>query len=39
MKRITVVGTGFGGLTAVSTLRKLDLSAEITVIGKRPEFF
>jgi sulfide:quinone oxidoreductase len=39
MKRITVVGTGFGGLTAVSTLRKLEPSAEITVIGKQPEFF
>ena len=39
MKRITVVGTGFGGLTAVRTLRKLEPSAEITVIGKQPEFF
>ena len=39
MKRFTVVGTGFGGLTAVSTLRKLEPSAEITVIGKKPEFF
>jgi sulfide:quinone oxidoreductase len=39
MKRITVVGTGFGGLTAVSTLRKLEPAAEITVIGKKPEFF
>ena len=39
MKRITVVGTGFGGLTAVSILRKLEPSAEITVIGKQPEFF
>jgi hypothetical protein len=27
MKRFTVVGTGFGGLTAVSTLRKLEPSA------------
>ena len=39
MKRITVVGTGFGGLTAVRTLRKLEPSAEITVIGKQPDFF
>ena len=39
MKRITVVGTGFGGLTAVRTLRKLEPSAEITVIGRKPEFF
>jgi sulfide:quinone oxidoreductase len=39
MKRITVVGTGFGGLTAVNTLRRLDPKAEITVIGRQPEFF
>jgi len=39
MKRFTVVGTGFGGLTAISTLRKLEPSAEITVIGRQPEFF
>ena len=39
MKRITVVGTGFGGLTAVRTLRKLDPDAEITVIGRQPHFF
>lgn len=39
MKRITVVGTGFGGLTAVRTLRRLEPSADITVIGKQPEFF
>ena len=39
MKRFTVVGTGFGGLTAVRTLRKLEPSAEITVIGRQPEFF
>jgi sulfide:quinone oxidoreductase len=39
MKRITVVGTGFGGLTAVSTLRKLEPSAVITVIGRQPAFF
>ncbi|MEZ5541330.1 MAG: FAD-dependent oxidoreductase [Pseudomonadota bacterium] len=39
MKRITVVGTGFGGLTAVRTLRRLMPAAELTVIGKRAEFF
>jgi sulfide:quinone oxidoreductase len=39
MKRITVVGTGFGGLTAVRTLRKLEPAAEITVIGRKPELF
>lgn len=39
MKRITIVGTGFGGLTAVRTLRSLDPNCEITVIGKSAEFF
>jgi sulfide:quinone oxidoreductase len=39
MKRITVVGSGFGGLTAVNTLRKLEPKAEITVISRQPEFF
>ncbi len=39
MKRITVIGTGFGALTAVKTLRKSDPSLQITVIGKTAEFF
>ncbi len=39
MKRITIVGTGFGALTAVRTLRKQDPAVEITVIGKKAEFF
>ncbi|MDQ7017047.1 MAG: FAD-dependent oxidoreductase [Gammaproteobacteria bacterium] len=38
-KRITIVGTGFGALTAVRTLRKRDPSVEITVVGKKAEFF
>ncbi|MCB1755713.1 MAG: FAD-dependent oxidoreductase [Gammaproteobacteria bacterium] len=38
MKKITVIGTGFGALTAVKTLRKADKTAAITVIGKTPEF-
>ena len=38
MQRITIVGTGFGGLTTVRTLRKLAPDAEITLIGQRPEF-
>jgi sulfide:quinone oxidoreductase len=38
MKRITIVGAGFGGLTAVRTLRKLAPDAELTVIGPQPEF-
>lgn len=36
--RITVIGTGFGALTAVKTLRKIDKNVEITVIGKKAEF-
>ncbi|HBR96999.1 MAG TPA: pyridine nucleotide-disulfide oxidoreductase [Gammaproteobacteria bacterium] len=38
MKKITVVGTGFGALTTIRTLRKRDKHAEITVIGKEQEF-
>lgn len=38
MMRITVIGTGFGALTAVKTLRKADKNVEITVIGKKAEF-
>lgn len=38
MKRVTIIGTGFGALTAIRTLRKLDKSIEITVIGKKAEF-
>ena len=33
MKRFTVVGTGFGGLTAVSTLRPLTADAHCRVPG------
>ncbi len=39
MARITVIGTGFGGLTAIRKLRALDPSTDITVMGKKPEFF
>jgi sulfide:quinone oxidoreductase len=38
MKQITVIGTGFAALTAVRTLRARGAAAEITVIGKKPEF-
>lgn len=37
-KRITIIGTGFAAVTAVERLRALDGEAEITVIGRRPEF-
>ena len=38
MKNITVIGTSFGALTAIRTLRKKDKAARITVIGKSSEF-
>ena len=36
--RITVIGTGFGAVAAVRKLRALDKTAEITVVGRKPEF-
>ena len=38
MHRITIVGSGFGGLTAVTALRKSGLQAQLTVVSPRPEF-
>ena len=38
MHRITIVGSGFGGLTAVTALRKSGLRAQLTVVSPRPEF-
>ncbi len=38
MQRITIVGSGFGGLTAVTALRKSGLEAQITLVSPRPEF-
>lgn len=35
--RVTVVGAGFGGLTAVRRLRERDARAEITLVSPRPE--
>jgi sulfide:quinone oxidoreductase len=37
MKKITVIGSGFAGLTAVRTLRKKDKTAEITLISPKAE--
>ncbi len=37
MKRITIIGAGFAGLTAVRQLRKLDSNCEITLIAPRAE--
>ena len=38
MHRITIVGSGFAALTAVTTLRESGLRAEITLVSPRPEF-
>ncbi|QKQ24311.1 FAD-dependent oxidoreductase [Candidatus Ruthia endofausta] len=37
MKKITIIGSGFAGLTAVRTLRKSDRHAQITLISPRAE--
>lgn len=37
MKRITIIGSGFAGLTAVRTIRKKDKEAEITLISPKAE--
>ena len=39
MKKITIIGSGFGGLTAAKTLRKIDKDVEITLIAPKAEFF
>lgn len=38
MHRITIVGSGFGGLTAVRALRASGLEAQVTLVSPRPEF-
>ena len=38
MQHVTIVGSGFGALTAVQTLRELGSNATITVVSPRPEF-
>lgn len=38
MQRITIVGSGFGGLTAVTALRKSGLKCQITLVSPGPEF-
>ena len=38
MQRITIVGSGFGGLTAVTALRKTGIEADITLVSPKPEF-
>lgn len=38
MKRVTVVGAGFGALTAIRKLRAADKHLQIDVVAPRPEF-
>lgn len=38
MQRVTIIGAGFAGLTAVRTLRRLKPDLEITLVSRRPEF-
>ncbi|MGB0127968.1 MAG: FAD-dependent oxidoreductase [Rhodocyclaceae bacterium] len=38
MKRISIIGAGFGALTAARSLRRLDSQAEITLIAPAAEF-
>lgn len=38
MPRITVIGSGFGALTAIRKLRAGDLSVRIDVVSPKPEF-
>ncbi|MEE9302257.1 MAG: FAD-dependent oxidoreductase [Thiotrichaceae bacterium] len=38
MTKITIIGAGFGALTAASSLRKLNKKIEITLIAPRAEF-
>ncbi|MFD2110293.1 NAD(P)/FAD-dependent oxidoreductase [Thiorhodococcus fuscus] len=38
MQRVTIVGAGFAGLTAVRALRQADPSLEITLVSRKPEF-
>jgi Uncharacterized NAD(FAD)-dependent dehydrogenases len=37
MKKITIIGSGFAGLTAVKTIRKKDKQCEITLISPKAE--
>jgi len=38
MPRITVIGAGFGALTAIRKLRAADPDVQIDVVAPRPEF-
>lgn len=38
MKKVTIIGAGFGALTTVRELRKNNAQVEITLIAPKPEF-
>jgi sulfide:quinone oxidoreductase len=38
MQRVTIVGSGFGALTSVQTLREAGFKGELCVVSPRPEF-
>ena len=38
MRQVTVIGAGFGALTAIRKLRALDAGLQIDVIAPKPEF-
>ena len=38
MKRITIIGAGFGALTAARKLRAQEKNIEITLVAPKPEF-
>jgi sulfide:quinone oxidoreductase len=38
MHRVSIVGSGFGALTAISALRDADPALDITVVSPKPEF-
>ena len=38
MRKVTVIGAGFGALTAIRKLRALDAGLQIDVIAPKPEF-
>jgi sulfide:quinone oxidoreductase len=39
MAHVVIVGSGFGGCTAIRELRKAGYDGHITLVSPRPEFF
>ena len=38
MTQVTIIGSGFGGLTAVRELRRQDPELQIRLVAPKPEF-